>query len=243
MASSTGCCLCSQIRGDAANDLIAQMLPGYPYVRRILLEDKSFAVIPSLGPLRSGHSLLCPKSHVSSFAQLAAGEEAGFLAMKARLRATLSLVHGPRVLLFEHGMARSSDHILCTVSHAHMHFVPVPEAFDLGDACGPGWEVFNGSLAALHELAGDREYVLYESPEGESRVLTTEAGALGSQYMRRIIARRLGDATPWNWRESPAPLAVHEFWLAFRSHSMETKDEPDLLRHHAVRQEEGRRRS
>jgi ATP adenylyltransferase len=235
MASSTGCCLCGQIRGDAANDLIAQMLPAYPYVRRILCEGRSFAVIPSLGPLRTGHSLLCPKSHVRSFAQLGPADEAEYLAMKGRLRAALGLAHGPKVVLFEHGMAMASDRILCTVSHAHMHFVPVPETFDLGDACKLGWEVFDGSLAALRELAGNREYSLYESPEGESRILTAAEGVLESQYMRRVIARSLGNATHWNWRESPAPLAVHEFWSAFRLHSMETKDEPALLRHHAVR--------
>lgn len=209
------CHLCGQIRGDAAYDLIARMLPDQPYVRRILFESPSFAVIPSLGPLRSGHSLLCPKSHVRSFAQLASGDEAEYLAMKARLRAALGETYGPGVALFEHGMAETGDRILCTIDHAHMHFVPVPRGFDLGGTDETGWVVFDGSPAALRQLAESREYILYESPEGESRILIADDRILESQHMRRIIAHRLGNTASWDWREAPAPLAAHAAWQRF----------------------------
>jgi len=191
------------------------MLPDQPYVRRVLFESSSFAVVPSLGPLRNGHSLLCPKSHIRSFAQLASGDETDYLAMKTRLRTALSEAYGPGVALFEHGMAEAGDHVLCTVDHAHMHFVPVPPAFDLGDPGETGWVVFDGSLATLRKLAGTREYILYESPEGESRVLMADDRVFESQYMRRVIADRFGNTTPWNWREAPAPLAAHEAWRRF----------------------------
>jgi hypothetical protein len=68
MLKTTECCLCSQIAGEEFNDLIARMLNGEPYVRRVMLESRSFAAIPSLGPLVSGHPLLCPRMHVRSFA-------------------------------------------------------------------------------------------------------------------------------------------------------------------------------
>jgi ATP adenylyltransferase len=184
-------------------------------MRRILFESSSFAVIPSLGPLTSGHSLLCPKSHIRSFAQFESRDEAEFLAMKARLRATLGQAYGHSIALFEHGMATTGGHILCTVDHAHMHFVPVPREFDLGDPNEGGWVVFDGSLAALHKIAGTREYIFYESPAGESLVLTAEDRVFESQYMRRIIANRLGNTIPWNWRETPSPLAAHDTWRRF----------------------------
>ena len=60
MLKTTECCLCNQIAGEEANDLIARLLQGEPYVRRVMLESRSFAAIPSLGPLVSGHTLLCP---------------------------------------------------------------------------------------------------------------------------------------------------------------------------------------
>jgi ATP adenylyltransferase len=215
MSRPKDCHLCGQIRGDAASDLIACMLPDQPYVRRILLESSSFAVIPSLGPLTSGHSLLCPKAHVRSFAQLSPAGEPEYLALKTGLRTALGEIYGPGVALFEHGMARTGDRVLCTVDHAHLHFVPVPQAFDLGISGAPGWMAFDGSLAALHQLAGAGEYILYESPEGESWILTAEDRVLESQYMRRIIARHLGNTASWNWREAPAPLAAHDAWLRF----------------------------
>src|ERR1044072_5888314 len=61
MLKTTECCLCSQVAGEKSNDLIARLLQGEPYVRRVMLESGSFAAIPSLGPLARGHTLLCPK--------------------------------------------------------------------------------------------------------------------------------------------------------------------------------------
>jgi ATP adenylyltransferase len=206
------CCLCGQIRGEEAHDLIARLLPAHPYVRRVPFESPSFAVIPSLGPLCAGHSLLCPKAHLISFAQLDSGQDAEFVAMKTRLRAVLAAAYGPDVALFEHGMAASGGRVPCTVAHAHLHFVPVPRGFDLGDQEGAPWQPFDGSLAALRTLAGRSEYVLYESYQGDCRLLLADERGHESQYMRRIFAGRLGDTMPWDWRESPAPLATHETW-------------------------------
>jgi len=135
--------------------------------------------------------------------------------MKVRLRRVLAESYGAGVVLFEHGSAEAGDRVLCTVDHAHMHFVPVPPAFDLGDSRGNGWVAFDGSLSALCDLVGAREYILYESPEGESWVLATEGRVFESQHMRRLIAGRLGNTTSWNWREAPAPLAAHEAWRRF----------------------------
>ena len=58
---------------------------------------------------------------------------------------------------------------------------------------------FDGSLAALREVAGDCEYILYESPTGESWILPGESRVLESQYMRRMIACRLGNAESWKF--------------------------------------------
>ena len=120
------CCLRSQIEGRKENDLIARMLPGEPYLRRIMLECASFAVVPSLGPLAPGHSLLCPKAHVTSFARLEDSLDAEYEAIKETLKARLVARYGREVAVFEHGMDPSGDRVLCSVDHAHMHFVPLP---------------------------------------------------------------------------------------------------------------------
>ena len=172
MSTSHDCCLCSQIAGWKENDLIARLLPpDQPYARRIIFESASFAVVPSLGPLVRGHMLLCPKAHVRSFAQVYDNLHTEYEEVKARLSAVLREKYAAEITLFEHGMAATGDRILCTVDHAHMHFVPLPPAFDAGPANRLEWMKFDGSLSSLCMLSRGHEYVFYGAPDGVCRLL------------------------------------------------------------------------
>jgi hypothetical protein len=75
--------------------------------------------------------------------------------------------------------------------------------------------VFDGSLAALRQLSGGREYIFYETPDGVCRVFVPHDRPLESQYMRKVIADASGRAEQWNWREAPDPGAAHETWRQF----------------------------
>lgn len=215
MARTRECCLCSQIEGREQGDLIARLLPSEPYARRIMLESGSFAVMPSLGPLVPGHSLLCPKAHVRSFAQTDNHLHAEYEEVKAKLKVALREIYGADVTLFEHGMAAIGDRILCTVDHAHMHFLPLSDSSRAGVARLEEWTEFDGSLATLRRLSGGREYIFYETPDGVCRALISHDEALESQYMRKVIAEGLGSTAHWNWRDVPDPKAADETWRHF----------------------------
>lgn len=215
MLKTTECCLCSQVAGEESNDLIARMLRGEPYVRRVMLESCSFAAIPSLGPLVSGHTLLCPKMHVRSFAQLDHGLHDEYQVVKTELRRTLSYQYDSGVHLFEHGMAATGEHILCTTDHAHMHFVPLPRSCDVDSIGQLPWIEFDGSVRALTQLSRGREYILYEPPDGICRLLIAAKRSFESQYMRKLLARALGRAEHWNWRDNPDPRSADETWRRF----------------------------
>jgi len=204
------CCICSQIAGDAGNDLIAHLLPHEPYMRRVLLENEAFAVIPSLGPLTPGHSLLCPKKHIRSFAALDDALWSRLAIVRTALCDALQSLYSERVHLFEHGMAREGNRTACTVEHAHMHFVPLPEGLDF--TTGVSWMELDGSLESLRAMVSDREYVLYATPDGTSRVLI--ADGIESQFMRRLIAERL-HRTEWDWRAAPHARAADAAWRRF----------------------------
>ena len=208
MPTTLECCLCSQIEGRQENDLIARLLPDEPYARRVLIESESFAVIPSLGALAAGYSLLCPKTHVRSFASLDPRLDAEYEAMKARLRALLR-----NALIFEHGMARSGGKVVCTVDHAHMHFVPLPDIFDFSVLDLDEWTEIDGSVASLRCHTNGGEYIFCETPDGARRLITS--GEFESQHMRKLVARGLGNADRWNWREVPNPRAAHDTWRQF----------------------------
>ncbi|HEY5705917.1 MAG TPA: HIT domain-containing protein [Terrimicrobiaceae bacterium] len=214
MLRNRDCCLCDQIEGLKANDLVAHMLPDVPYVRRVMLESRSFAVIPSLGPLASGHSLLCPRNHIKSFASISPDLHEEYGQLKKKLRTILNEIYGTGIHLFEHGMATKGNRIVCTVDHAHMHFLPLPQTFEI-DANGlQGWTEFDGSLSELLKLTQDREYIVYETPDGVCRLLTAQEGALESQYMRKVLAKGLGHRK-WDWRAAPNARAADEAFRRF----------------------------
>jgi diadenosine tetraphosphate (Ap4A) HIT family hydrolase len=202
-------------RRAAPDDLIARLLPDQPYARRVLVESPGFAVVPSLGPLTPGHSLLCPRAHVTSCARLDRAWHDEYAAVTARVRSRLAALYAAPVHLFEHGMASAGGRVLCSVDHAHVHLVPLPGEADLAVTHEPGWVAFDGSLTALAQLTCGREYIMYEGPEGVARVRTAPAGGFASQHMRRVIATHLGRATRWNWREAPEPLAADAAWRRF----------------------------
>jgi diadenosine tetraphosphate (Ap4A) HIT family hydrolase len=213
MLEATDCCLCAQIQGRASNDLIAALLPGRPYERRVMYESGVFAVVPSLGPLTPGHSLLCPKKHVRSFAELSPRLNAEFVRVKSALRAHLAALYGWEVHLFEHGAARVDARTLCTVDHAHMHFVPLPSA--VADVAPEGpWAPCGESIGELRAHSGGREYVYYESASRAGRMRACDA-EIESQYMRKVIARCLGQPDSWDWRTDPKASAADEAWRRF----------------------------
>jgi diadenosine tetraphosphate (Ap4A) HIT family hydrolase len=218
MQRRIGCCLCGQIAGRQEDDLIARMLPGEPYVRRIMMESRSFAVVPSLGPLVPGHCLLLPKSHVTSFARLAGELDAEYQQVKAELKEGLRARFGSEATLFEHGMDAAGDRVLCSVDHAHMHFLPLPHALEpaMAQRREEDWVEVDGRLGTLRDASRGREYVYYETQDGVRRLATRER-PFESQYMRQVLAARVGRAERWNWREAPDPRAADRTWREFRA--------------------------
>jgi diadenosine tetraphosphate (Ap4A) HIT family hydrolase len=216
MPNVNDCCLCSQIRGDESNDLINRLLPVAPYVRRVSWESQHFAVIPSLGPLAPGHMLLCPKEHMKNMACLPGAYDNELYAAKRALSEKLSDLFGLPVHLFEHGSPKESARVVCTVDHAHLHFVPAEVEV---------WEEVRNEVRwlsvapvprALRSEAGSREYLYYESPDGRAYVTSSEDSMFESQYMRRAFARAIGNGSEWNWRDNLRAAEVHEAYVSVR---------------------------
>jgi len=216
VSGQSGCHLCSQIVGDRENDLIARLLPGQAYIRRVVLDSESFAAIPSLGPLSDGHLLLCPRAHVCSAAALPRSIYAEYEAVKDRLVRFLEKQYQTAVHVFEHGMG-SAGRTVCTVDHAHVHLVPLPEHMPRLGLDGPTWQAFDGRLDTLAAMARGHEYVAYIPPDGQPVVCISEAARIESQYMRQAIARALGSRS-WNWRTEPHAIAAHRIWHRCVSH-------------------------
>jgi ATP adenylyltransferase len=209
MKISHSCCLCSQIVGASDNDLISTLLPGAPYERRVALESDQFAVVPSLGPLATGHVLLCPKAHIRSFAHLDPSFDAEYRAFRREVVFKVKTTFANPVHCFEHGSSRTGHHIPCTVEHAHLHLVPA--AVEVASLISQValWEEIGNDAKELRERAGEDEYLYYQFPSGRTLLARAPVGGFESQLLRKTFAEALGRPSEWNWRETPQPLATH----------------------------------
>jgi ATP adenylyltransferase len=220
MTKQVNCCLCSQILGRKEGDLISEMLREREYVRRVPLENDLFALVPSLGPVVPGHTLLCPKHHLRSFAELwlDGPDERNTLAMlldlKVRATRILRSIYGFPVHTFEHGSAITGARILCSVEHAHLHLLPTDADIRSTVVNDSRWVPVGSESVRATAAAAGREYLYYEDPNGAAFLATTTSG-FESQYMRRLFASALGNDSEWNWREHPKVDATVNAFRAF----------------------------
>jgi ATP adenylyltransferase len=215
MKKST-CCICSQIAGDATNDLVAQLIDTDTYVRRVPFESESFAIIPSVGPLVEGHVLLSPKQHFKSFAQIPLALENEFRILKKKLATLLRTTYRKRIHYFEHGSAKSAQQPMCTVEHAHLHVVPTDTEIWPTLQHQFKWQRIDSNIADLCAVAGDMEYLWYESPEGHSVIAKGIEGTFESQYLRKVFAQAVGINEMWNWREFPRATSISDTYTTLQ---------------------------
>jgi len=219
MKLATRCAICSQIAGKEKGDLLYQLfaIQGQ-YKRHVIFESERFAVIPSIGPLTVGHVLLCPKSHYTSFARLPEDFEKEYDVVCDKLTCLLSDVFDARVHIFEHGVDAQCSRMICSVRHAHQHFVPAD--VDVWDAIQSGiqWMRITPKLRDLRETVGAEEYLFYMAPERAPVVALAGDSRFESQFLRQVFAMALARPDTWNWRTHPLPLDIRSTFDALASH-------------------------
>lgn len=197
----TDCCLCAQVEGRAKGDLLHRLLGGSGYVRRVAAENEHSVAIPSLGPLAPGHSLICPRRHARSLAELDPEERGDLLALADQVAAALGALRKAPVHRFEHGDAREGHEVSCSVEHAHLHLLSTEADPWPALRAELPWAAIAGPEDLTHVTAG-REYLLYVTPDGECHVHLRE-GSIPSQLLRLRFAEAIGNPEDWNWRATP----------------------------------------
>lgn len=118
-------------------------------------------------------------------------------------RRLVSQVYGDSVL-FEHGAVRPNSAVGCGVDHAHIHVVPLASAGLLDDvkaACPLLHWTSAPSISDLAQLVPiGTPYLWLSTAEGADVGFGAE---IGSQVVRRVIARRLGITHQYDWRAFP----------------------------------------
>jgi diadenosine tetraphosphate (Ap4A) HIT family hydrolase len=212
--TSLNCCLCAQIAGEPSHDLLHAHFGG-EYQRRVREIDSDMVIMPSLGALVPGHVLICPQACVRSFAQVARDATGDITAVLEGLVLRLRAVTGREIQLFEHGDAKDSDRVSCSVEHAHIHAVPgVPDLWPVTRELAP-WQGIR-SIDHIRRVVGDGEYLSFRTLSGQWWVARAPTQGFESQLLRRVVATALLRTQTWDWRKHPALDMTAASWRTVR---------------------------
>jgi len=202
------CAICKELRG-SQQTRISLALEDENVSNAVLVLSDLFAVIPSVGPLVRGHALVVTRRHSSNI--LASLDESGYSEFREVCRqysdwSKNAGASDTRLLCFEHGSRCSTEQMLCSTGHGHVHLLPLQnnESTRVLEALAKqGFKVKD-----FHELCGVAEhfkqYVTAFSigPQQQNlQGVVRDGSNVPSQYLRRVIAEVLG-LPQWDWKSN-----------------------------------------
>lgn len=172
---------------------------------REILRTEHFVVVPSAGSLVAGWVLAVPRRPMFNLSQtdLAERQELGEI---VKIVSRLLETKGEEVFCFEHGSCKAGSLTGCGVDQAHLHIVPLP--FDLLSAVSEKasddivWHQQADITSPLDALPESGEYVaVWSVADGRNMIGNVRRPI--SQWVRRVIADKLGIGAEWNYRNHP----------------------------------------
>lgn len=184
-AEKTGCpfCINEPLNRDAIKD-------------RILCETENFVVTPTLGQITPGYLLIIPKGHYSCVGDIPDEMYRELAQLKERVTKELTDKY-QKPIFFEHGVCGQ------TVRHAHLHCVPAD--VDLTDSINTDYKSREiGSLKDLKEIfRKDGSYLFFEDKSSHKFVWHTKDRTVKPQYLRIVLANKLGVPERADWKKYP----------------------------------------
>lgn len=179
----------------------------------------SFEWLPALGAIVEGYSLIIGRCHLPGMAGLPQETLAELDAFAGGIRRCLSDLYGESCVVFEHGgFPHKGRNPASSIVHQHLHIVPcdcsdVAEALRRRHRCIASFT----SMGELAHLDGyEKPYLYFSSRPDEHLVL--DAAGTPSQYIRRLLASKMGQPTSWNWRTKPFHERVRRFLRLVSAH-------------------------
>lgn len=197
------CSLCKEIKKEPSeNNLFwAKGASEINRSSRILLTTDSWVVMPTIGPLKSGHLLIVSINHKPSVGHCNISGIKELDHVLEHIDSIFEKVYGKNALVFEHGPIQSRSKKSCCVDHAHVHAIPHDAYYKkyLSKYYSVKESVCMYDLTKSIERGNP--YLYYNGSENESYIVESET--IPSQFFRRVIASDIAKPDLWDWRLYP----------------------------------------
>jgi len=165
---------------------------------RPIIESQNFVVIPTLGAFLIGWLLIISKMHYLCIGSLPDSLFPELINLKRKVKYILNQTIGPTIS-FEHGPCSSYERAGSCIDHAHLHIVPTK--IDLLKDLRKNFKIKKSDTIRESKkfFLQKRPYILYENVN--DNLFYFEVETLPSQYMRRLLAKKLNLYSKYDWRK------------------------------------------
>lgn len=181
---------------------VAQGNPDKP--EHILYESKNFIVLPGLGAFFPGYTMIVPKKHIMSFAELSKNEFEEFQQVLNDMKFILKSTYNGEVFVFECGSGEGGKgKHESSIVHAHVHLA-ITDMPVLEKVHESGLYPAQIQPEELISSYGKWPYMLYIDQKNNWYITSDPETYFPRQHPRQILADYMGlNKGEYNWRTHP----------------------------------------
>lgn len=167
-----------------------------------IIQNDNYMLLPSVGAMINGWTLVIPKEHGYSMRSYYNKKEFE-LFFNQSVNLIKNKYPNKRIFIFEHGANTFGSLTSCGTNHSHLHIIP--SDFYILDDIKCIMEFEKIKLSQLESYVGNSEYLLYceidnfdlyNDLECYVHILTKPT----SQFFRKVIANKLGIPEKYNYK-------------------------------------------
>ena len=206
MDKHCNCALC-----DEFHQLNKEPIKEYFYDSRIFAFNEHICLFPTIGSFVKGYILLSTIKHYISLYECPDNVIDNVKSIVNLLRHSYKDKMNSEMIFFEHGTIDSKELSSASVSHFHMHFLPVKKE--------KIWDIIDNQYHFKHYVIKDlkeikeiidkykfKSYLLFGDTDGSIYLIDSSSGEYPSQFFRIVFYNYYypdSKDNGWNWKKFP----------------------------------------
>lgn len=165
-----------------------------------ILDTANFFVIAGRGQFCEGYQIICARKHRCNFGELTNHEYDEVCIIKKKLEEKIRRIYNCSPVFFEHGDLDLYHRGGSSISHAHLHVVPLEVNYIPDYLLKIGGKVFEDDVSARCYLKHHKPYFYFQNSAGE--ICIVNSSILPCQFGRQLLVNELALNVDWDWRKA-----------------------------------------